>query len=335
MPLPARQSSQHHWEVLERMGPDNPWRELLDEFCGDEPEAFQERHYNEFVTFLPYVQRFLYGERPCAGRAPARHGVADARVPPPATSRGARDPLRPGDDAADAVDVAHVDLYFFYDIDVVLLNVEVMRRRPAARAAQDLAVPLRPRLPGGLGRATARRCTAPQRVEWLDAAGEVLATSDSQQRDGSWPSSASTARRASPRTGRSCWSRWCPTTPAQTGHAALPPDRVLPHAADGLPGARRPARADAQRLRPPGPVTGAGGDRRVLPYSPKRTLADFEQRYCYDRFWATAAPAPRRHALPLLRPRAGGGRRRDGAVLRLPRPRRARRSSATSTSCCS
>ncbi|MBX3351105.1 MAG: hypothetical protein KF747_20475, partial [Nitrospira sp.] len=52
---------QKHWELLQATNPNNPWREVLDEFTGD-PRQFQERHYSEFVTFLPYVQRFLYGE---------------------------------------------------------------------------------------------------------------------------------------------------------------------------------------------------------------------------------------------------------------------------------
>ena len=58
-------------------GPDNPWREVDDEF-GD-PGEFQERHYNEFVTFLPPVQRFLYGQG--LGRAVRRsYGESPIRV---------------------------------------------------------------------------------------------------------------------------------------------------------------------------------------------------------------------------------------------------------------
>jgi len=52
---------QRHWELLEKPGPGNPWHEVVDEFTG-QPGEFQERHYNEFTTFLPHVQRFLYGE---------------------------------------------------------------------------------------------------------------------------------------------------------------------------------------------------------------------------------------------------------------------------------
>ena len=57
------------WELLGADGGAGPWRRAMDEYSGT-PDRFQERHYNEFVTFLPYVQQFLYGE----GRG--RHGDA-------------------------------------------------------------------------------------------------------------------------------------------------------------------------------------------------------------------------------------------------------------------
>ena len=63
---------QRHWEALETLGPDSPWSEVVDEFFCD-PADFQERHYKEFVTFLPYVQRFLYGST--SARKP-RNGMA-------------------------------------------------------------------------------------------------------------------------------------------------------------------------------------------------------------------------------------------------------------------
>ena len=46
-----------YWELLNAMGEQCPWQEVVDEFGN--PDDFQERHYKEFVTFLPYVQRFL------------------------------------------------------------------------------------------------------------------------------------------------------------------------------------------------------------------------------------------------------------------------------------
>ena len=60
--LPLKEGSQihHHWEFLEKDA-GLVWKVVDDEFCAD-PDTFRERHYREFVTFLPYVQRLLYGE---------------------------------------------------------------------------------------------------------------------------------------------------------------------------------------------------------------------------------------------------------------------------------
>jgi hypothetical protein len=66
-PLTAAGAAGRHWEVLEAGRETHAWRRVDDEFTSD-PEEFRERHYREFVSFLPYVQRFLYGE----GRSPAR-----------------------------------------------------------------------------------------------------------------------------------------------------------------------------------------------------------------------------------------------------------------------
>ena len=109
--------------MLDQETADNPWRELLDEFT-PEGGQFQLRHYSEFVTFLPYVQRFLYGESRAKkenanrddepGSSPMRvyrrHDIASVRVIP-----------RAGDKPI-VLSIAHIDLYFFYDIDVVLLT---------------------------------------------------------------------------------------------------------------------------------------------------------------------------------------------------------------------
>lgn len=107
--------------ILETLGPDNPWYEIADEFTGD-PKDFQQRHYSEFVTFLPPVQRLLYGSgrgKPgsvCAEspiKAFRRSDVAKIRI---TLSAGAA-PLE--------LDVTHIDLYFFYEIDVAILAFEV------------------------------------------------------------------------------------------------------------------------------------------------------------------------------------------------------------------
>jgi hypothetical protein len=80
------------WQLLRDLGEATPWREHVDEYQGA-AGGFHERHYNEFVTFLPYVQRFLYGEARAQARGRPGHrapGLADAGVPPPRPRRGAR-----------------------------------------------------------------------------------------------------------------------------------------------------------------------------------------------------------------------------------------------------
>ena len=79
MPSAAGDAVQRRaWQELRALGDASAWREVVDEYTGDR-EGFHERHYNEFVTFLPQVQHFLYGE----GRA--RRGAGD---------RGAESPMR-------------------------------------------------------------------------------------------------------------------------------------------------------------------------------------------------------------------------------------------------
>jgi hypothetical protein len=87
--MPKREGVQiqRHWEHLNEGGGDAIWKQVVDGFT-DDPAQFGERHYKEFVTFLPYVQRFLYGEG--AGRDTEstrsrirvfrRYDVAQARI---------------------------------------------------------------------------------------------------------------------------------------------------------------------------------------------------------------------------------------------------------------
>jgi hypothetical protein len=76
--------------------------------------------------------------------------------------------------------VVHVDLYFFYGVDIVLLNVEV-RPTTCPVAGAGAHVPLRPRLSGRLGRRGQPSLPGRRRVARRE--GDVLARSDAQQRD--------------------------------------------------------------------------------------------------------------------------------------------------------
>ena len=124
------------WQLLRQLGDATPWREHFDEY-GNGAGGFHERHYNEFVTFLPYVQRFLYGE----GRA--RRGGDSASSGSPMRVFRRRDiaAVRVVPRAGDApitLQVVHVDLYFFYGVDIVLLNVEVAANDLPLAQAQEL-----------------------------------------------------------------------------------------------------------------------------------------------------------------------------------------------------
>ena len=110
--IPGQAEGTHiskYWELLEALGEQCPWQEVVDEF-GD-PADFQERHYKEFITFLPYVQRFLYGEG--VGREGLTgYGKSPIRV----FRRSGIDRMRAVfDDQSPPVmfQIAHIDLHFF------------------------------------------------------------------------------------------------------------------------------------------------------------------------------------------------------------------------------
>lgn len=280
------------WQVLREMGDASPWREHEDEYHGA-AGSFQERHYNEFVTFLPYVQRFLYGE----GRAQRDNGHASSGSPMRVFRRrdihAVRVVPRLGD-APVTLQVVHIDLYFFYGVDIVLLNVEV--------AADDLPLALAQELMYRFGRAypagwdaegQALHCLAA--VEWLDAAGTVLARSDAQQRDSFL---AHVAEHRAPRISAHWDHVLAPLVNHHSSAAGALRFRQIEYyrmpmmAYLAVDEPRLLTRSDFIRL---GLVTGGGetmpGSDAALPYA-ERHLADFERQFCYDRFWAESGAAP-------------------------------------------
>src|SRR4029078_13205063 len=112
-----RERAEH---MFARLGAGN-WALVDDEF-GIKGDAFQDRHYREFVSFLPHVQRFLYGD--AAG--PVRglgNGDAPLRVYRRTDIEAVRLVLSEGA-APVTCKVAHVDLHFFHDVDAVILAFE-------------------------------------------------------------------------------------------------------------------------------------------------------------------------------------------------------------------
>lgn len=270
---------QKHWELLQASNSGNPWHEVMDEFTGD-PRQFQERHYSEFVTFLPYIQRFLYGEgkgtdsdvhQESAIRVFRRRDIAKVRM------------TFPGPDATAATfTVAHVDLYFFYDIDVAILVVEIH--------ADDLPLSHVQNALFRFGRcyptyweSDGHGGHCPKQVEWLSADDRVLAVSDYEHRE-KYLSFVCRHRSLS------LASHWefllkplvlhhsekaGPIRYRQIEYHLMP---VMGYLTLDDPGSL--TRAEFTRI---GMAT-APGKSDTLPFS-ERYLHDFEERYCYDRYW--------------------------------------------------
>jgi hypothetical protein len=165
-------------EYLLANDPERIWREVDDEFTGD-PADFQERHYNEFVAFLPAVQRFIYGQ---GVRDPGVIGVGDSpiRVLRRTDVGRVRVQLAP-EDRPLVFDVAHVDLCFFYDIDLAMLAVELYADDLPLRTAQDAMFRLGRAYPA-YWEENGQAGHCPWRTEWLSADGRVLAASDYENR---------------------------------------------------------------------------------------------------------------------------------------------------------
>ncbi|MBG9389965.1 hypothetical protein I5803_18180 [Caenimonas sp. DR4.4] len=284
--IPVAQSRKAPWEILRDMGDASPWREVVDEYTGESGD-FHERHYQEFTAFLPYVQRFLYGE----GRASRQSN--DPRTGSPMRVFRRRDIAqvrvlaRPGDTPL-VLDIVHADLYFFFDVDLVLLNLEVSARDLPLRAAQEQLYRFGRAYPGGWdddGRA--QHCA--QSVEWLDAQGRVLAASDAQERE---LFLAHVCEHRAPRVA----AHWAfMMQPLVSDHSGEPgPLRfrqieyyrmpVMGYLALDDPQAL--SRADFLAL---GTVTGATDPTLT---NTQGWLADFERSHCYDRFWGPGGAAP-------------------------------------------
>ena len=311
------------WQVLRELGDASPWRELVDDYTGGSAR-FHERHYNEFVTFLPFVQRFLYGEgrsrhNPAGHSGDARDADAPMRIFRRHDIASVRVLARLGD-APLTLAVVHIDLYFFFDVDVVLLNVELgVDDLPLAQAQEQLYRFGRA-YPAGWD-AAGQPLHSMANVEWLDAHGGVMAASDAQDRAAYM---AHVCEHRAPRIAAHWAFMLRPLVADHSDEPGVLRYRQIEYyrmplmAYLALDDPRALTRSDFVRL---GLVTGAGGSdiaalgtgglaavdtaavdtadiaaagsggAAELPYAEDH-LADFEQRYCYDRFWANAGAAP-------------------------------------------
>jgi hypothetical protein len=286
MPLRAGDQVQRHFEALEQIGPGNPWQEVLDEFTGD-PTQFQERHYREFVTFLPYVQRFLYGQGRSStslrgyGESPIRvyrrSDIAFVRVTCP-------------DGVSVDLCVKHVDLHFFYDVDVVILAVEVHADDLPLSRVQEIMYRFGRTFPAQWDQ-DGRASHCMRRVEWIGNQGEVLAVSDFDDR-------AKYLTHACEHRASTVGAHWEYLLQPMAQHHSEQPGLIryrqleyhrLPKMTylsfdDPFALTREDFVRLGLALRP--------DDGQGLQYSEK-TIDDFERDHCYDRFWSPARRDPR------------------------------------------
>lgn len=273
MPLPP--GSPQPWESL--AVPGAPWIELEDEYPAD-AALYQERHYREFVAFLPHVQRFLYGERARKGRT--TYGDSPIRTFRRTDVAAVR--LTLADDPTPfTLEVVHVDLYFFYDVDVILLVVEVAGRDLTLERAQETVYRLGRAYPAGWS-ADGRADNCFETVEWLAADGRVLAASDYHNRT----KYMSTVCRTQTTAISAHWEHLLAPLaldmrdqPKVAAYRQLEFHRMPVMAWLALDDPRRLTRGDAMRLA----FACHPGEASALPYGAD-FLADFETRHCYDRF---------------------------------------------------
>ena len=277
LPIKADTQVQDHCAYLLHGVSDSPWQEVADEFTG-EPDQFQERHYNEFVTFLPPVQRFLYGQG--LGRAVGKgYGESPIRVLRRCDIAAVRVTLTAGA-APITFKIAHVDLYFFYDIDVAALALEVACNDIPLAAAQEAMFRMGRAYPA-YWEADGKAGHCPVLVEWLAGDGQVLCRSDYENRN---KFLTFVCQHRSPCIAAHWEFLLRPLVPHYSDDKGLLRYRLLEYyrmpmmAYLALDGVERVARADCVRLA----LTLGPGDGDTLPLSAQQ-LAEFESRYCYDR----------------------------------------------------
>jgi CorA-like Mg2+ transporter protein len=171
----------HPWELLAEIGK-STWSPASDVFTGN-PAQFRQADYMEFVSFLPYVQRFLYGEMRGQRLPKARYG--DNESPMHVMCRQDVAALRVVVQEGDApltLNVARVALHFFHDMDVVLLAVEL--------EADDLPLPIAEELLYRFGRVypsgwneSGQGMHNLFKADWLGVDGSLLASSDSTDKE--------------------------------------------------------------------------------------------------------------------------------------------------------
>lgn len=170
------QKIQRPWDILK--AENCAWQEIQDEFSLAK-QSLSEVRYQEFVTFMPFAQRLLYGEGKHGresggyGESPlhifSRSDVSQVRI----TLKNENEPI--------LLKVAHIELYFFFDIDVAFLALEVTGKNIKLNHAMGILYRLGRTYPNYWEEnGDAGHCA--KSIEWLDKQGNVLSRSDYQDK---------------------------------------------------------------------------------------------------------------------------------------------------------
>jgi len=291
MPVRPGQQVQRHWELLDATA--GAWQRLPEVFDATSG-VFRERHYKEFVTFLPYVQRFLYGS--AAGQESATQpGTRSIHIYERTDVRSVRVTLKRGAVPL-TLAVDRVELLFFLDADIALLLFEMHAEDLPFELAQDVLFRFARAYPGFWDeQGDGGNC--PWLVELCAADGGVLASSN-------YADSARYLDFVARHRVAAIAAHWefllqplmleRPGASAALRYRQLEYYRMPLMAYLACDDPHHLTRAQFVRL---GLVTGPGGT-DDLPYS-AATLYDFERQYCIDTFWG----------------RSGGNARADTRII--------------------
>jgi hypothetical protein len=263
------------WDMLKRRA--GPW-EFVDDALLIEDESCL-AGYEEFVYFLPYVQRFLYGVGDEGRGAQSslhafqRRDLEEVR-------------LRTAADAAEiTLQVKRARLYFFFDIDVALAVLEVAGENiPLDTAIEIMDRFGRPYPPAWEASGAGAHCLHSVEFWGRDATGLPALLSKSDYEDREKYLELVRTERQTPLSLH--WEYFLsPLMPAY-----LPGGTIKYHQIENK---RIPIMSylsfDDPSVLSRGDMVRIGfaakwGESDSLPYA-TRFLADFEQQYCYDRYW--------------------------------------------------
>jgi hypothetical protein len=250
-----------------------PWRKVMDNLLLE--DASVESGYQEFVYFLPYVQRFLYGYGDAANKAHSsttifrRDDVSHVEV----TVLADEPPMR--------LEVGDVRLYFFYDMDVAILTFEVFAKNISLQQTVEMLDRFgRPYPPSWDESSQGNHCT--REVRFFDHGGDLIAASDYCDRE----KYLSLVREVKQTPLSLHWEFLLkPLVPAYLGggmieYYQIENKRIPVMTFVAMDDPKSLSLGDLARLG----CAAKWGPSDTLPYS-ARFLESFERTHCYDRYW--------------------------------------------------